>query len=209
LIQSLNRWADVTVYQSEFVRRTAQPVLQAARHVMILNGGNTALFHPGPRPGTDIGHVTWGVIPKKRLDRVHEEILRRPAERFRLVGRHAHADLPGVDFRLPNVLLRGERNRRQMPSEFRQMKVLFFPSENDPCPNTVVEAILCGVPVCYHPSGGTPDIVGDCGETLDQFDRLLANLETYRARCLRRQDLHFNEMMSRYQELWRERPGKA
>ena len=34
----------------------------------------------------------------------------------------------------------------------------------DPCPNTVIEAMSCGLPVLYSNSGGLRDIVSqDCG----------------------------------------------
>jgi glycosyltransferase involved in cell wall biosynthesis len=32
-------------------------------------------------------------------------------------------------------------------------------AENDPAPNVVTEALACGLPVLYHSSGGTPEIV--------------------------------------------------
>ncbi|GAB4392178.1 MAG: hypothetical protein Tsb005_05110 [Gammaproteobacteria bacterium] len=32
---------------------------------------------------------------------------------------------------------------------------------NDPCPNTVLEALACGLPVIYSNSGGVPELVGD------------------------------------------------
>jgi glycosyltransferase involved in cell wall biosynthesis len=33
-----------------------------------------------------------------------------------------------------------------------------FPSEKEACPNTVVEALACGLPVLYHDSGGTREL---------------------------------------------------
>ena len=37
----------------------------------------------------------------------------------------------------------------------------------DPCPNTVIEAMSCGLPVLYSSSGGVPELVGkDAGVPL-------------------------------------------
>jgi glycosyltransferase involved in cell wall biosynthesis len=32
--------------------------------------------------------------------------------------------------------------------------------QNDPCPNVVLEALSCGLPVLYSASGGVPELVG-------------------------------------------------
>ena len=78
------------------------------------------------------------------------------------------------------------------------MKCLYFPSERDPCPNTVVEAIISGIPVCYHKNGGTKEIVRDCGLPLEQFDELLGNLDYFHGRCAVRRDLFFDAVGTKY-----------
>ena len=81
------------------------------------------------------------------------------------------------------------------------MKCLFFPSERDPCPNTVVEAILSGIPVCYNIQGGTKEIVKDCGLPLEQFDDLLEQCSSFHEKCAKRQDLYFDSVAEKYLEL--------
>jgi glycosyltransferase involved in cell wall biosynthesis len=78
------------------------------------------------------------------------------------------------------------------------MKVLYFPSELDPCPNTVIEAIMCGVPVCYNENGGTKELVKDCGLVLNDFNELLKNISAYREICLARTDLDFDNIAQQY-----------
>ena len=197
-IIALNKYTDVTVFQSEFVRNNAYLFIRPRRYEIIRNGGDPREFHPGVEPGQFIGHVTWGVDDRKRLDLLYQRILDIPNERFLLIGRHQKS---GYDFRLPNVVLRGVKNRKHLAKEYQKMKLLFFPSENEPCPNIPIEAILSGVPVCYNDTGGTPEIIKDCGEPLASFERLLDNLAQYRRRCLKRQDLHFDRMFREYMAL--------
>lgn len=197
-IRRLNALAHMTVFQSDFVRQNALPYLGSKHYVVIRNGADPARFRPAAEPGSCIGHVTWSVGERKRLDLLRETILAHPGERFLLVGRHADSDL---DFALPNVTRQGPVTNAEMPALYHQMKTLYFPSETDPCPNTVIEAILSGVPVCYNPSGGTPELIQGCGEPLDRFEALLANLPAYRARCLHRPDLHFEAVAPRYLEV--------
>lgn len=41
----------------------------------------------------------------------------------------------------------------------------------DPCPNTVIEAMACGLPVAYVASGGVPELVGpDAGASIEADD---------------------------------------
>lgn len=198
-IRSLNRHADVTVFQSEFVRKNALPFLQPRRHVVIRNGAEPRLFHPGRRAGSCVGHVTWSADPRKGLDTLYRKIRETPEETFLLVGRHAESaeDFGG----LPNAIIRGARTRRQMAREYRKMKVLYFPSQDEPCPNIPIEAVLSGVPVCFHDSGGTPEIIRNCGLPLDRFDELIRDPAKYRNRCLDRADLHFDAVARRYIEV--------
>jgi glycosyltransferase involved in cell wall biosynthesis len=73
----------------------------------------------------------------------------------------------------------------------RSADLLFFPSEEEPCPNTPIEAMASGLPVLYHPSGGTPELVGDAGVPLSadlraDLTRALGESSTLRVRALER-----------------------
>ena len=88
-----------------------------------------------------------------------------------------------------------------LPSLYRRAHVLLHPKVRDPCPNVVLEALACGVPVVHSASGGVPELVGDAGigvasETTWEVDvppapaelaeavrTVLASLEDYRARA--------------------------
>ena len=57
-------------------------------------------------------------------------------------------------------------------------------SHNDPCSNSLVEALCCGLPAIYLRSGGHPEIVGEGGLGFDQeqeipelLDRLVDDYE--------------------------------
>ena len=194
-IIELNRLADVTVYQSNFVFNNVHSYLNTKRYEIILNGADPELFYPAPESGEYIGHVSWGVDTKKRLDLLYKFIRKNPDKKFLLIGRHKENP---YSFKLPNVILKGIVKRKKLPRYYRMMKMLYFPSENDPCPNTVIEAVLSGVPVCYNPAGGTIELVKNCGEPLDNVKVLLENPADYRSRCSMRKDLYFDQVFERY-----------
>jgi len=215
-IINLNRYADVTVFQSRFVCNNVYPHIKPRHYRIIHNGSDPERFYPGRETGKFIGHVTWGIDTKKRLDLLHDFIRKHPREHFLLVGRHKESR---YDFDLPNVRAVGKVHRWKMPKYFRMMKFLYFPSEKDPCPNTVIEAILSGIPVCYNDDGGTSELVtGEtgfelvesknntdgkkqtsriywegkpCGLPLDRVEEMIKHLDYFRNNCTKRTDLHF------------------
>jgi glycosyltransferase involved in cell wall biosynthesis len=166
-IARLNRLADVTIFQSRFVQENMGPLCSAPRGVVIHNGVDRRVFSPvGPatsregRPG--VLHVSWSVGASKRLDRIGDLLgVLGPGARLHLVGQHAQAGLPFLGD--PRVQLLGTKSRAEVAALMRGCDFLFFPSELEPCPNTVIEAMACGLPALYHPSGGTPELMGEAG----------------------------------------------
>lgn len=220
----LNGHADLTVFQSWFVQKNVYPHIQPENFVVIHNGGDPEKFSPAKKPGKYIGHVTWGVDTKKRLDLLYEFIRKYPEEQFLLIGRHREAE---IDFALPNVKIVGKVRQSKLPKYYRMMKFLYFPSEKDPCPNTVIESILCGVPVCYNKEGGTVELVDgigmsdeiahvervekdetasaenkqediSCGLPLERSEEMTEHFTHYRNNCFSRSDLSFNRVFEQY-----------
>lgn len=204
-IYALNKLADFTVFQSEFNRSSLIDVLQPKSEVaVIMNGGDINKFSPNLERKIAIGHISNSIGFKKRFDLLENFILQNETRLFHLIGNYPiplHENnhyLPNM----PNVEYRGVLRKCDLPAAYNQMKMLYFPSQDDSCPNSVIEAILCGVPVCYNNSGGTPEIVQDCGLPLERASELLDNLEVYSVNCLKRRlELDFDKVAMRYLSL--------
>jgi glycosyltransferase involved in cell wall biosynthesis len=195
-IIELNKYSDLTVFQSKFVFDNIYPYIKPQNYKIIYNGSDPQLFYPKPQIEKKyIGHVSWSTGEKKRFDLLYDFIKSYPQEKFLLVGRHQETK---YNFELPNVKILGPVNRNKIASVFDEMKMLYFPSERDPCPNTVIESLLSGVPVCYNPIGGTVELVKDCGLPLTQVNELLNNLPDFQKKCLTREDLHFDKVFHEY-----------
>ena len=79
-IFEINRLADITVYQSNFVLHNAHVYLNPRKYAVIINGADCRLFYAAPCAGAYIGHVSWSYDQRKRLDIVYDlvrRILRR------------------------------------------------------------------------------------------------------------------------------------
>lgn len=182
LVARFNRLAHVTIFQSRFVRENMGPICFAPRAAVIHNGVDREIFRPdGPRRPPLAGsprvlHEFFTIGSSKRLDRLGELLAALgPEARVYLVGRHTHAqvlkdarDGPVIRKILqdPRVEFLGWQTREKVAEIMRACDFLFFPSELEPCSNIVLEAMASGLPLLYHPSGGTPELVGGAGVPL-------------------------------------------
>ncbi len=65
------------------------------------------------------------------------------------------------------VTLTGPYTQSAAPDVYRGADIYITTKHNDPCPNAVIEALACGLPVIYSDSGGVPELVGpDAGVAL-------------------------------------------
>ena len=196
-IIEINKHVNVTIFQSEFVFKNVQPYLNARKWEIVLNGADPDIFCYNSNQGGYIGHISNSIGQKKRFDLLDRTITNYPQESFLLVGNHGRHE--SIDFlRHKNVTLVGTVKKTVLSKYHKKMKCLYFPSERDPCPNTVVEAILSGIPVCYNAYGGTKEVVKDCGLPLEQFDELLDKLPTFHEKCRNRKDLFFDAVAEKY-----------
>ena len=202
-IRRINQLADVTVYQSDFVFQNMHPYLSfPPDYEIILNGGDQTKFFPAAEVGSYVGHVSWSVGGKKRLDLLYAFAKDNAAQKFLLVGNQERSKYQfGM---LPNVRCVGPVRRRDLLKWLHKMKWIYFPSENDPCPNTVVEGILAGLPVCFNKDGGTRELVQGCGLPLERASEMDNGLEEMRSLALERTDLFFERAAEKYLNLYRQ-----
>jgi glycosyltransferase involved in cell wall biosynthesis len=170
--------ADVTVFQSAYGREVTRRrrVIEADGPV-VHNPVDVARFRPEggrmPLPGAvRLVHVVFSTNARKGAAAVLEIARRRPDVTFVMAGGDEGAGPTG------NVLSVGYAGWDRLPALLRSCTALLTLSENETCSNVVLEALASGLPVLYKPSGGTPELVGDCGVPVDpvSFDRALAGV---------------------------------
>ena len=59
------------------------------------------------------------------------------------------------------VTFTGSYGRNEAPGLYRSADAYLMTKHNDPCPNSVLEALASGLPVLYSASGGVPELVGE------------------------------------------------
>ena len=180
----VNLLADATIFQSAYGRHaTTQKVkVVSSDGPVIHNPVDLELFRPdGPRvalPSAEslrIACVSWSLNRQKGtwlIDRLADE---HPECLFVLCGRFA-----GTSQRT-NVIHLGHLGRPELAAALRSCDAFVNLSENEACPNVVLEAMASGLPILFRDSGGVSELVGEAGvavepETFRQgLERLITN----------------------------------
>jgi glycosyltransferase involved in cell wall biosynthesis len=187
--------ADYVFWQSEFCRRSADRFLgeRTGDGEVLYNAVDTDHFQPAgvplqpqPRPFTFLitgklgNHLAYRVTGTIRA---LADIRRQGLDAQLVVAGWVEGELRAEALTLaeqldvaPHVQLTGAYTQQQAPDIYRSADAYVMTKHNDPCPNTVLEALACGLPVVYSASGGVPELVGSDGgvgiEAPEVFDRV-------------------------------------
>ncbi len=169
--------ADHILWQSEFCRAAAEHFLGPREGVgeVLYNAVDTGHFTPRERPGRGDGFtfLLTGKIDSHLFYRIEASLRGLAAARDQgLDGRLILAGWIAPEARarcrdlttelgLDDVVsLTGPYGQKEAPEIYRAADAYVMLKHNDPCPNTVLEALACGLPVLYSASGGVPELVG-------------------------------------------------
>ena len=162
--RQVNLLADLTIFQSHYCRYSTREKFRVIVHdgPVIHNPVDVELFRPeGPKlsfsESVRVVCATWSTNPRKGAASIYAVARRNPQVGFILCGRHP--DAPD----LPNLHCLGVLGREELARALRSCHVLLTFSQNEACPNHVLEALASGLPVLYHDSGAMSEVIGNCG----------------------------------------------
>ena len=195
----VNKVADLTIFQSKYARYSTRekfPVIKQDGPV-IYNPVDLDTFSPeGERrkfpSSSRVACVTWSKNPYKGLAEIYRVIGEHPKIDFVMCG--SFGDAP----ELPNVHKLGQLDRAELAIVLRSCEALLTFSRNEACPNHVLEALACGLPVLYKDSGAMREVVGECGlpvsgeDFAEQFGKVLADRERLSKAARQRAQEYFN-----------------
>ncbi len=173
--------ADHIVFQSEYSHEVFENIAFVGRNYSIIhNGVDQALFNMKQKSKWDgssalkIMSCSWSRNPGKG-HRMISEISRIGGVRVTFLGHWAEE----VD--RASVVLLGAQNHHRIAAEFKRAHIFLFPSLNEACSNTLIEALSCGLPVLYADSGGNGEIAEKYGVKLNEQD-LPGNIEEIKSK---------------------------
>ena len=168
IVEGINNAVGV-VFQSEFSKKLVENILDVIpkKSKVIINGTDLNKFSPNGAnlrsqfeiPDNAVVFITsakWR--PRKRLNDMINVFLKFQESYtdeiyFIVVGSSMVGDKNKNIIHVPKV------ENELLPQYLRTANIYLFFGWLDPCPNSVVEAIACGLPVICSNSGGTQEII--------------------------------------------------
>jgi glycosyltransferase involved in cell wall biosynthesis len=187
-IHEINReFANATIFQSQFsLAKHRELGFDFVDPVVIPNAADPAIFQPR-------GRIPFSPDRKVRLVSVSwSDNVNKGARIYKWLDEHLDWNRYEYTFvgRSPEVFRRIAMHQpvasAPLSDLLRAHDIYVTASKNDPCSNSLLEALACGLPAIYLDSGGHPEIVGRAGlafsspeEIPDLLTRMAENYGLY------------------------------
>lgn len=179
--------ADKTIFQSHYsMQKHLELGLEFKEPAVVLNAADPLLFHVR-------GRIDFARDRKIRLIASSwSDNVNKGSSIYQWLDQHL--DFERFEFvfvgRSPvqykNIRMLPPVDSHKMAELFRGHDIYVTASKHDPCSNSLIEALTCGLPALYLRSGGHPEIVQEAGfgfETAEEIPSLLDRLvEEYELR---------------------------
>lgn len=175
-----NRVADVTIFQSQWSRDNAVVFgyYTKPRDVVIHNASNPKIFYPQER---------FMVQPKRKIRLIitsWSDNMRKGFDVYSFLD--THLDFSRFDCTFVGNSPVSFKNIRQLPpmnslalaEMLRQSDIYVTASQSDPCSNSLIEALSCGLPAVALADGGHPELIGGGGVLFHGTQDVLAAIDT-------------------------------
>ncbi len=184
LLSDFNRLhAHATIVQSAFSLRSHLALsLSAVDPHLIPNTPDPEIFHPpasrpphNPELPLRVLSVSWSDNPNKGLDTYTwlDQHLDFSRIHYTFVGR--------IQTELQNIHHIAPLPSAPLADLLREHDLYLTASRNDPCSNSLLEALACGLPALHLDSGGHPELVRHAGLSFRTPEQIPPLLERMRA----------------------------
>lgn len=180
----VNSFVDYTIFQSKYCLTSFMDFgFRGEKYSVIYNGVDQKIFNMNNKEFYNFNRklrmvsCSWSGGLLKGFETI-AEFSQLPNVECYFIGRWRE------DVNPENVKLLGVLPQTEVAKVLRSSDVFLHPAKNDPCPNVISEALSCGLPVIYHPSGGTPELASDYGVPLmsdpgEVIENMLENYENF------------------------------
>jgi glycosyltransferase involved in cell wall biosynthesis len=170
--------ADKTIFQSRYsLEKHLELGMEFRNPVVIMNAADPEIFHPRGRIEFSRNRKTR-LIASSWSDNAH-----KGAAVYQWLDEHLDWERFEMTFvgRSPvifkNIRMIPPVDSFRMAELFREHDIYVTGSRNDPCSNSLIEALACGLPAIYLQSGGHPEIVKQAGAGFEAAEDIPGLLE--------------------------------
>lgn len=213
ILSTIRNMADAIIYQSDFSRNWWNRVYGESKspNRVIYNGVDMQEFNPTGHEspphdryrvlmveGNLGGGYEQGLETGVNLVKLLNQRMDKPVE-LMVVGNVSETLKKIMEQNLGGIIWRGVVRREEIASIDRSSHLLYSADVNAACPNSVIEALACGLPVIGFDTGALPELVtGQTGEIaaygadvwklqkpnlhglVDSAAKVMGDLESYR-----------------------------
>ena len=171
-------YADAVIFQSEWSKQANIKLgldISGKKDTVIHNAPDPGIFYPSSQKQKNdkirliasswSDNIKKGFLTYKYLD----ENLDFEKYEFFFMGRSP------VGFK--NIISLGSLDSHGVANELRKSDIYITASENDPCSNSLIEAMGCNLPTLALKSGGHPELVEQAGLLYNKKEEIVNKLE--------------------------------
>jgi glycosyltransferase involved in cell wall biosynthesis len=203
-------YADYVVFQSLYSKKQCFFLFgekPANQYSIITNGVNKKFFYPNAqkKKNDKIKFVTAGAFRKKAmlepLILALDSLSHNYDFELNIVGPILSPEL-SIFLKRNYVIYHGSKKPNQLADILRYSDIFLHSQINDNCPNAVLEAISCGLPVVAFDSGAMSELVFFSSELLAPVsDELLQKYEDFKPALLAQKIVYLLENYEKYRAL--------
>ena len=170
-------FADATIFQSNWSRERCWEIGMANEkpYLTVLNAPDSSIFFPPKLQDQDskicLIANSWSNNFRKGFEVYHY------LDKHLDYNRFAFTFVGNAPLAFKNIRNLSPLNSKELANELRKHDLYITASVDDPCSNSLIEAMHCGLVPLARNSGGHPEIVGNAGVLFENQQDVLERLE--------------------------------
>jgi glycosyltransferase involved in cell wall biosynthesis len=184
LIFEVNNFiADATIFQSNFSLQANKDLGMHFNQLnkIIFNAPDNSIFHPDSRKDLDFENrklklisVSWSSNMMKGFD------VYRYLDKNLDFSKYEYVFVGNSPLKFDNIRQLPPQDSAAVADLLRNSDIYITASKKDPCSNSLIEALSCGLPSIVLNDGGHPELIGRGGEKFDNPEQIVEKIEKIR-----------------------------
>tara|TARA_B100000795_G_scaffold150330_1_gene112584 strand:- start:265 stop:1257 length:993 start_codon:yes stop_codon:yes gene_type:complete len=180
IVNILNKYiSDGTIFQSEWSRENnlKMGILRNINEATIINCPNTKIFYkknkikPNHNKKIKLISTSWSLNSNKGFE-IYSWL-----DRNLDFNKYEMTFVGNSPVKFNNICHKEPMDRQELSNELREHDIFITASKKDPCSNSLIEALHCGLPAVALNDGGHPEIISQGGILFNDISTLIEAIE--------------------------------